>query len=541
MFLKYLASDFIIICEEEFFVNLSQSKPITKDKKMNKDKPASKRVVSSSSELHGKHKISRRKVLKGLLIAPVEFGLFLSAIKAQGAEKGPDGVTGIPGMSNPLNAHNTENIYAPNKPLGKSQGIVPGRVSWAWNPASTNPDCTNKPLRADAPGVKYDAWFMDKNTDQAIVDKMLIAGLCSMSGKDNGAEVWDAVFRYHNQKRGKGNVPYRNGEKIYLKLNRTSASGGMDSNYLRLEDKPLPLACETSPQIVISMMRQLINVAGVPQECIYVGDAMRNIYQDEYIKYLSEFPRVNYLSSFGASHGRISCQESSKGLIFYSDNKTVMSGAGTDKIYTVLEDAEYLINLAAMKGHGIAGITLCVKNHFGTQSRPSASHLHPGLRNSNSKGYGFYRVLVDLMGNKYTGDKNLFYILDALWSGLDWNGLPVKFLMPPFNNHWSSSLFMSLDPVAIESVAYDFLRNEFSNPEHTVPHIIEPGVDDYLHQAADSGNWPAGIVYAPNGDGVPMPKSLGVHEHWNNPEDKQYSRNMGTGEGIELVKIFQNG
>jgi len=62
-----------------------------------------------------------------------------------------------------------------------------------------------------------------------------------------------------------------------------------------------------------------------------------------------------------------------------------MSGAGSDKIYTVLEEAEYLINLAAMKGHGIAGITLCVKNHFGTQARRSATHLHPGL-NSSSRG-----------------------------------------------------------------------------------------------------------------------------------------------------------
>jgi hypothetical protein len=31
--------------------------------------------------------------------------------------------------------------------------------------------------------------------------------------------------------------------------------------------------------------------------------------------------------------------------------------------------------------------------------------------------------------------------------------------------------------------------------------------------------------------------SLGVHEHWNNPTDMQYSRNLGTGEGIELVKV----
>jgi hypothetical protein len=264
---------------------------------------------------------------------------------------------------------------------------------------------------------------------------------------------------------------------------------------------------------------------------------MRNIYQDEYIKYHDEFPDVNYLSSFGATHGRILSGESSKELIFYSDRKSVMGDAESDKIYTVLEDAEYLINLPAMKGHGIAGITLCAKNHFGTQTRRSAAHLHPGL---NSKGYGNYRVLVDIMGNKFTGDKNLFYLLDALWSGKDWNGLPVKFLMPPFNNHWSSSLLVSLDPVAIESVAFDFLRTEFSYPEHNVPHIYGTGVDDYLHQAADSRNWPAGITYEPNGDGVSIPKSLGVHEHWNNPVDKNYSGNPGKAEGIELVKIFQN-
>ncbi|MBN2105488.1 hypothetical protein JW835_15725, partial [bacterium] len=36
------------------------------------------------------------------------------------------------------------------------------------------------------------------------------------------------------------------------------------------------------------------------------------------------------------------------------------------------------------------------------------------------------------------------------------------------------------------------------------------------------------------GDGTRL-SSLGVHEHWNNAADKQYSRNLGTGEGIELI------
>ena len=487
-------------------------------------------------------KISRRKAVKRLIMAPVPITLLLSAAKAEGLAGILSDRKSIAGDKHPgIAGSPVEDLYMPNQPVGKAQGIIPGRVSWVWNPAATNPGCTNIPITAGVSEEKYDAWFMDRNTSQEIIDQMLSSGLTSISGKKETGDAWDAIFRYHNRKRGKGNVPYSKGEKIYLKLNRTTASSGMNPEYVRLKDKPLPLACETSPQVVLSMLRQLVHVAGVSQEFIYVGDAMRNIYQDEYLKYYAEFPNVNYLSSFGSTSGRIKSVESTRDLIFYSDKKSVMSSAGSDKIYTVLEEADYLINLPAMKGHNIAGITLCAKNHFGSQSRSSASHLHQGLRNDRSKGYSYYRVLVDIMGNRFTGEKNLFYILDALWSGSNWNGLPVKFLMPPFDNHWCSSLMLSLDPVAIESVAFDFLRTEFTNPEHTVAWISEPGVDDYLHQAADRKNWPAGIAYSPNGDGIPMPDTLGVHEHWDNPADKQYSRNLGKGEGIELVKIFQKG
>jgi hypothetical protein len=484
--------------------------------------------------------LSRRKVIKSLIFLPVQMSLFQGLTKAYGSVSRFSGVRDLPGENYPgVSANLTEDLYLPNQPIGKGQGIIPGRVSWVWNPAATNPSCANLPLSAGMSEDKYDAWFMDRNTNQDIVDRMLADGLCSISGKKKASDAWKSIFRYHNMKRGKGDVSYKKGEKIYLKLNRTAASGAINKEYVRQKNKPVALAFETSPQIVHAMLRQLVNVAGVPQESIFVGDTMRNLYQDEYIKYYGEFPKVNYLSSFGNSSGRIKSGESASDLIFYSDKKSVMSEAGSDKLYSVIEEAEYLINLPAMKGHALAGITLCAKNHFGTHVRSSASHLHPGLNSESSrKGYGHYRVLVDIMGNRFTGEKNLFYILDALWSGNNWNGLPVKFLMPPFNNHWSSSLMLSLDPVAIESVAVDFLRTEFSNPAHTVQYIIEPGVDDYLHQAADPKNWPKGIVYAPNGDNIPM-KGLGVHEHWNNPVDKQYSRNLGKGEGIELVKIQQ--
>jgi hypothetical protein len=62
------------------------------------------------------------------------------------------------------------------------------------------------------------------------------------------------------------------------------------------------------------------------------------------------------------------------------------------------------------------------------------------------------------------------------------------------------------------------------------------GVDDYLHQAADPNNWPADINYDPENNGT-LIGSLGVHEHWNDANNKQYTRNLDpvNGKGIELV------
>ena len=215
-----------------------------------------------------------------------------------------------------------------------------------------------------------------------------------------------------------------------------------------------------------------------------------------------------------------------------------------NQVKKVIEDADYLINLAVMKGHHRAGITLTAKNHFGSHTRETAKHLHMGLVNTEGRdgapireGYGRYRVLVDLMGSKYLGGNTLLFVVDALWASPDIGATAEKFDMPPFNGDWTSSIFMSQDQVALESVCFDFLRTEFkkgSNHSEFNPQM--DGVDDYLRQAADPANWPDGIVYDPEDDGIPL-ESLGVHEHWNNPIDKQYSRNLGENVGIDLHKV----
>lgn len=57
--------------------------------------------------------------------------------------------------------------------------------------------------------------------------------------------------------------------------------------------------------------------------------------------------------------------------------------------------------------------------------------------------------------------------------------------------------------------------------------------DNYLREAAKGVNSRYG-AYRP--DGIPV-GSLGVFEHWNNPFDRQYSRNRGLDCGIELIAL----
>jgi hypothetical protein len=92
-------------------------------------------------------------------------------------------------------------------------------------------------------------------------------------------------------------------------------------------------------------------------------------------------------------------------------------------------------------------------------------------------------------------------------------------------------MLASQDGVAIESVALDFIRSE---PTYADSDIVHGTADNYLHEAAQADNPPSGTVYDPEGDGSHL-TSLGAHEHWNNATSRQYSRNLGTGNGIELV------
>jgi hypothetical protein len=224
-----------------------------------------------------------------------------------------------------------------------------------------------------------------------------------------------------------------------------------------------------------------------------------------------------------------------------------------DYLPEAVVEADYLINFAVLKGHS-AGVSLCAKNHYGTLIRcPNGRlrdegvldyyNMHLSLPNASwSPGLGHYRSLVDLLGHPQTGGKTMLYLIDGLFAGYYWDAQPREWTSTPFgdgvNGDWPSSFFASLDPVAIDSVAYDFLLTEWPDVVTRGDGAsLQGGAEDYLHEAAQANDPTSGTFYDPDNDGTAM-SSLGVHEHWNNTTDKMYSRNLGTGDGIELFRIY---
>jgi len=440
-------------------------------------------------------------------------------------------------------------------PVGTAQGIFPGRVVWAWDPAATNSACNN---------AAGNYWWQDSNTDQAVVETMLSKSLQQLTGTTTDAAAWNAIFRHHNaQKRGLADSGYRAGEKIMIKVNLCSAFGMTHPDqggsytkdyYANIGDyRAMP---DVSPQMMKALLKSLTTVAGVRQSDITLGDPNRPFFDQFYQLIQPSFPDVNYLDPWG-KQGRTLAVPTATDVIFYSshDASDPATKAVSDKLPQAFLDATYMINVAALKGHELAGITLCAKNHFGSQCRTgsngqgTAALLHSSLP-IFTPGYGKYRVLVDFMGHKDLGGKTALYLVDGLWGGFrSIPNQPNKWVSAPFNNAWPSSLLASQDPVAIESVGYDFLKEEYKAANgyptgQTNPNAFD-GIDDYLLQAASSAYWPKldangqPFAYDPENDGTALP-SLGVYDRWNNATDKQYSKNLNPtlAGGIELIQIL---
>jgi hypothetical protein len=402
------------------------------------------------------------------------------------------------------------------KPLGVAKGIHPGRVIWVHDPEVT-----------DWKGPGDGRWWEGKRVKQERVDAMLARTVCELTGEPTVAKAWPRLFQHLNQARGRGDVGYSTGERIAIKPNWVGMILG-DGNvnldtysFIRREDY-----MNTAPQLVLTLISQLASV-GIPPQNITVSDTLACLVHEYYDLLHGAFSAVHYEDCAGKFE-RTKVRASPRPLYWSCRPE----GKGQDYVPACFAEAQYLINVANLKAHRGGGVTLCAKNHYGSLIRGPVQReyydMHP---NCFAKETAIYRPLVDLIGHSDLGGKTVLYLVDGLFSGVHpRDPVPQPMHSAPFNGQWSCSLLASQDPLAIDSVGFDLLSTEW--PEFTG----KGGVDDYLHEAALANDPPSGTFYDPDHTTATrrLP-SLGVHEHWNDPRERKYSRNLGTGEGIELV------
>jgi gluconolactonase len=412
-----------------------------------------------------------------------------------------------------------------NEPMGTAKGINPGRVVWVHDPEATD---------WEGPGDGHP--WQAEHSDPERVRGMISMAIRELTGAASDTQAWDNLFKYLNKARGKGSVGYKPGEKIVVKVNFVGfifTHGGVNPENYNLESKKDYMS--TSPQMLVALVRQLVDNAGVKQSDIAICDSLA-YFANEYADIIKkEFPNIRCMDR-GGKFGRIKMKTSSVPL-YWSCNP---EGVKQDYIPASFAEAEYLINFANLKAHSGSGVTLTAKNHYGSLIRwPAERGYFDMHKDAFSKQTGIYRNLVDLIGHSHLGGKTVLYLVDGLYCGIhpgDMDNGPRRWKSPPFNGDWTSSLLASQDPVAIDSVGYDFLHAEYEDPSR------KSGVDDFLHEAAQADNPASGSFYDPDHAGnVKRLGSLGVHEHWNNPQEKKYSRNMGKGKGIELVAVTPSG
>jgi hypothetical protein len=213
---------------------------------------------------------------------------------------------------------------------------------------------------------------------------MLDSGLSALGDTPDPAAVWRALFDP--------------GERVLLKVNCIAYGG------------------PTQPAVTYAVAQRLQD-AGVAAESILIFD--RTDYELEAAGY-----RINDGEAGVQCHG-------SRGI-----GSELPLTQATVRYHLELDEYDAIVNIPTPKQHDIAGVSVSLKNHYGSINRPSALH-----------GNWCDPAIAELNAHPIVRDKTRLIVAAAL------NVTPGDWNRPEPDN----SLILSFDPVALDTVARDIL------------------------------------------------------------------------------------
>jgi hypothetical protein len=259
--------------------------------------------------------------------------------------------------------------------------------------------------------VRHDGVWDGDRIQEHVVLEMLDAALVKLTGLRDAATAWRVLFDP--------------GEQVGIKVNTISRY-------------------TTTPQVAYAVAQRL-QEAGLVAERIVIFDRTDH-----------ELVARGY--TINADGPGVRC----RGAAAWEGAEQV---AGTTQhVHDVMRACDALINVPALKLHGIAGFTSALKNHYGTIDRPGRLH-------------GSYcdPAIPELNALPVIHDKTRLVIGDFIRScPYDWNRMTKENLIA-----------MSFDPVAHDAIARQVLVDRREADGRPVGGVV--GMSGYLESAVEMG------------------------------------------------------
>ncbi len=347
--------------------------------------------------------------------------------------------------------------------VGSAFGLAP----WLTR-AATRAATGNRVVWARNPGATF--WngtgYYGDSVNQSVVDALVADSMKALTGTQDGPSAWRSIIS-----------GYTTGKKIVIKVNLNNT---INTGY----------SIDASPGPVNGVIAGLKSM-GVAEPDIYVLDTSRVWPSHIATPILSRYPNVLLWDSSGQQGHRVTFDLSPTAA---TTLHLTHAGIPDSNFPLQLAEASYLIHMPILKGHGSAEISLTFKNLFGMVMQGQCASYHDYALPWRS-GYSYdQNPLHDLYRHPLVMNKTVLIVGDGLFGQRAVSETGTPSVWTTFGGQFPNSIFLSTDPVAIDSVMFDFLNAEIARYD---------GSQLYLHRAQELG--------------------LGTHEHWNNPTDKRYS------------------
>jgi uncharacterized protein (DUF362 family) len=290
----------------------------------------------------------------------------------------------------------------------------------AFSKASAMPNAKSKVIV-----VKHDdASITGNKVDQDVAQVMVDAAMRSLTGIDDIGEAWKSIFPEITQNK-----------VISIKI-----------NCIARQDNPSGLA--SHPEVAYSIVNGLTSMqvegSPFPEENIIIWDR----------------------SEFEMEKADFSINKGDTGVKCYGTRYEIMregedtGGYSTTVLYDVngsdqylskiiVDESDYIINTCLLKDHCYSGVTLSLKNHYGSCWDPL--HMHSGYCNP-------YIPALNILSP--IRDKQALCICDAIYAIISGGPMGSPQISP-------NSLIFSKDTVALDTIGYQMLEDN-GTPSYTL-------------------------------------------------------------------------